>query len=318
MRSYHFNESTSRYYDINHRETSVTDTHSDIGEAVAAGVAIARPYGVQDGEQELPVAVQRVLPAGYEIETNDLEKYLPKPRRERGTVNLSTVDDLVSYLERFGDERTTVWVHPTSGRVESVLDDHLPALRSQTKTDDALISEVAPAVPGHGDHRAVLTLITTPEWEIWNREDSNTFNQVEFAEHIEANGKEIVKPSAAEMLEIAQNFHAVSGATFRSAKRLDNGETQLQYDETISATAGKSGQLNVPASFELAISPFVGEPLYKVNARFRYRVSGGKLTLSYLLERPDDIVRDALQSVQKRLRESFPNVYLGTPRAKNA
>lgn len=267
--------------------------------------AAAAPYEIND---TAPDALLFTLPSGIETDIADLERYARNPRRARGTVHPGTVYDLVSYLKRFGDERLTVWVHPSNGRVEAVLDDHLP--RSAAVEGTVVVGEL----PGFGDHRAILDLAHTPEWDLWTANDSRSFNQTDFAEHIEANGKEIVEPTAADMLEIAQSFHAASTATFRSAKRLTDGTTQMQYDESTTASAGKSGDMVVPAELKLAIRPFVGEPAYAVTARLRYRVSGGNLSLSYKLDRPDDVVRDALAGVASRLVAEFDNVYVGTPR----
>ncbi len=256
-----------------------------------------------------PDALIHLLPENVTAELTDLEQYAANPRRARGTVRPGTVTDLVDYLKRFGDERLTVWVHPNSGRVEAVLDDHLPRILGES---DGTV--VAPPEAGFGDHRAVLELAHTPEWEIWLGANNRSFSQTDFAEHIEANGKEIIDPTAADMLEIAQSFHATGSSHFSSAKRLQDGTTQLVHNEELNATAGKTGQLEVPAELKLAIRPFVGEPAYAVTARLRYRVSGGNLSLSYKLDRPDDVVRDALAGVAARLVETFDNVYVGTPR----
>lgn len=138
-------------------------------------------------------------------------------------------------------------------------------------------------------------------------------NQEGFAEHIEGGLEEIVTPDAADMLEIAQSFHAVSAATFRSQKRLASGEQQFQYDEELTATAGKTGNLTVPTTILLAVAPFIGEERYKLTARLRFRLSGGKLTLGYILDRPDAVVRDALEGVAERLAAEFPRVFVGEP-----
>ncbi len=286
-----------------------TDAETIVRTAIAAAAPLVFTRG---GEHAPPDVLVHNVADGYEIRTTDLEQFAANPRRARGTVYPGTVDDFVKYVERFGDDRTTVWVHAEAGRVEAVLDDHLPVHPGIAIGDEPV--PLLDAVPGHGDHRAILQLLQTPEWAVWADADGKQFNQVDFAEHIEANAKEIVEPNGADLLELAQSFHAVSSATFRSAKRLVDGQTQVQYDETINASAGKSGELKVPPEFTLAIRPFVGEPAYALTARLRYRVSSGNLSLSYLLNRPHDVVRDALEGVAKRLAETFPNVYVGTPR----
>jgi uncharacterized protein YfdQ (DUF2303 family) len=158
----------------------------------------------------------------------------------------------------------------------------------------------------------VLQLEHTDEWKHWTSLDKQLVGQTDFAEHIEQGLKEIVEPPAADMLELAQTFHAAQSASFRSATRLHNGITQVQYDEEVDASAGRSKQLEIPQEFTLAIAPFVGEEPYRVTARLRYRLSSGNLKLGYQLVRPADVVRDCLSSIADRLTEEFGDVFSGT------
>lgn len=117
------------------------------------------------------------------------------------------------------------------------------------------------------------------------------------------------------VLEIAQSFHAHTTAQFRSAQRLSSGETKLVYDEEVRASAGKTGELEVPRVLELGISPFVGEAAVRINAQLRYRVASGTLRIGYKLERPEQVVRDAVETMAAKLRSEFAHVYSGTPAA---
>jgi uncharacterized protein YfdQ (DUF2303 family) len=120
------------------------------------------------------------------------------------------------------------------------------------------------------------------------------------------------------MLEIAQTFHAKTNVSFRSGVRLSSGTTQFLYDEEQTAKAGGKGQLEVPTEFELGIAPFEGEAAYRIKARLRWRVRDGGLVIGYKLERPHEVVRDALQAIADRLDGELENVYLGTPRPPTA
>jgi uncharacterized protein YfdQ (DUF2303 family) len=244
-------------------------------------------------DPEKPLAF--VLPASARLEVPDLRAWRSRPTRKTGTYLPATVQSFIEYVNRHYDqEHTTVWVHPSSGQVVAVLDDN------------------AASETGWGDHRAVLTLEPTPEWLFWCRYDGELRTQEAFAEHIEEGMPEIVEPDGATMLELAQNFHATTDATFRSSIRLASGQQQLQYDQEVQATAGRAGDLKVPTMFLLAISPFVGEDPYKVAARLRFRVGGGKLQLGYWLDRPDKVKRDAIEQIAERITEQFPRTYIGS------
>lgn len=237
-----------------------------------------------------------LVPAGARHELVDTEKYLPAPLRARGTYRPATVEAFIDYAKRHADEeQTTIWVHPTAGKVRAVLDDN------------------APDGPARREHTAALDLLIAPEWTHWLSKDGRLGSQEEFAEHLEDGIAQIVEPAAADMLEIAQSFHASQSASIRSATRLQSGQVSVVYDEEIKASAGQSGQMEIPTEFELAIPPFVGEEPYAVTARLRYRLNSGQLRIGYRLEQPDAVVRDALSKIAEKLEGEFEHVYMGEP-----
>ncbi len=236
-----------------------------------------------------------VVPEGARIELPDLSPWRDAPTRMTGIYRPATVQAFTDYVTSFLSDSVTVWVHPTSGKIVGVLDDN------------------SPGMAGYSQHRAVLDLATTPEWNYWAEHDGEMMSQEQFAEHIEG-GLEISEPDAATMLEIAQTFHATPQAAFRSSTRLVSGEQRLQYDEEIKAAAGSAGDLTVPTMILLAVAPFIGEDPYKVAARLRFRLHAGKLTLGYKLDRPDAVKRDALEGIAERLAEKFPQTYVGEPK----
>lgn len=262
-------------------------------EAEATAVArITRASAVpQELNPERPQAL--VIPADAALALPDLSQWREAPVRKTGVYRPATVEAFLAYVDTQHDAvGSTIWVHPTSGLVTAVIDDN---------GDE----------PGYGQHRVQLQLTTTPEWDYWQSIDKQMVSQEAFAEHIEGGLEEIAEPDAADMLEIAQSFHATSSSTFRSSNRLGTGEQRLQYDEEVQATAGKTGDLTVPTVILLAIAPFVGEERYKLTARLRFRLNGGRLTLGYLLDRPESIKRDALEGVSERVAAKFPRTYVG-------
>ncbi len=237
-----------------------------------------------------------VVPPGHQVVVPDLSAWRQSPSRKTGVYKPATVEALIAYAKRYAISRETVWVHPTSGRVQIVLDDD---------HDDG---------PGFAQHRADLRLEHTPEWNYWLAKHGREMGQEAFAEHIEEGGQEIVEPDAATVLEIAQTFHMTTKVTFRQATRLTSGAVQFQYDNEGTAKAGAKGDLTIPTVIMLQLAPFIGEPEQRLVARLRYRVREGALTLSYHLDRPDRVIRDALDGVAGQLAGAFPNVYLGEPK----
>jgi uncharacterized protein YfdQ (DUF2303 family) len=263
--------------------------------AIAAGVTLAEPV-----EIDATKVYDRVVPAGATHEIIDLERHLSAPRRAHGTVNPQTVDDLARYVTRHDStDETTLWVDEDGHTVTAVLNDH-PS-----------------AGTGWGDHRAVLALRTTPEWKRWAKLDGELVDQERFAEHIELGLPEIVEPDGATMLEIAQSIEGSKSADFKAGHRLQSGAVAIEYVETTTAKAGQKGELEIPARFQLAIAPFLGEEPAELWARFRYRIRGDKLVLGYLLERPELVVRETIDRIGDRLAGTFgqQRVFVGRPRA---
>src|SRR5581483_10491188 len=112
-------------------------------------------------------------------------------------------------------------------------------------------------------------------------------------------------PSAADMLEIAQTFQTSTKVKFGSTQVLANGDRRLIWEETTGATAGEGGKLTVPATFTIGIAPFDFSDAFEITARFRYRVSAGELHVTYLLDDPDAVIRDAVLDVVKQLEEAL-------------
>ncbi len=264
----------------------------DAAAIIEAAQATAEPKDLDHGKPQIVV-----VPAGAAAQIPDLSAWRDAPYRRSGLYRPATVEALADYTEwQQVDDQTTVWVHPTSGRVEAVFDDN-------------------GAEPGYREHRAVLQLQPTPEWTYWAAKDGHMGGQEDFALHIEGGLAEIEQPAAADLLEIAQSFHATKNAAFRSALRLASGEQQFTYSEEIEAKAGRTGQLSVPTTFVLMLAPFVGEEERQVVAKLRYRLHDGRLQIGYQLERPDKVVREALDAVAEQLAAKFPRVFVGEPAA---
>jgi uncharacterized protein YfdQ (DUF2303 family) len=133
----------------------------------------------------------------------------------------------------------------------------------------------------------------TREWTDWNKHDGATMGQETFANFVEDHTPDFANPSAADMLELAQTFHAAESAKFTSGVRLSSGETRLTYEQEINASAGKSGQIEVPSTITLALRPFEGLSVTQLTARFRFRLSSGKISMGYVLDRPHEVARAA-------------------------
>ncbi|WP_052481020.1 YfdQ family protein [Gilvimarinus agarilyticus] len=236
-----------------------------------------------------------IVPEGMKVEALDAwaEERRERPLSLQQTVKVLSAQSFLDYYNRFATETSTVFVDTEDGKFTAVLDYH-----------------DSPAEPAHKHHLVVYACPKSKEWSVWLSNNNNKMEQEDFALFIEDNLKEIIEPNGAEMLEIASSLKAKKGVDFKSGIRLDNGETQFTYSETINGQAGTTGQFSVPDKFTLSLRPFHGGAPYKVEARFRYRITQNGLILWYTLIRPHAVHEDATAEVLKIIRDGMSKGHL--------
>ncbi|MFE6931791.1 YfdQ family protein [Streptomyces sp. NPDC057699] len=209
----------------------------------------------------------------------DLTGPAQAPDRKVGTTTVRDAASFHAYFEKHADPDSEVYADAERLTVTAVLNAH--------QADG----------PRFGDHVLRLALRETETWKQWAARDGKLMDQETFAEFLEDHLPELLEPTAAEMLEIAQSFQATSKVEFQSANRLASGQRQFQYVETGTTKAGQKGQLAVPETFTIGLVPFDGSEGYRLTARLRYRIGQNGLQLGYKLERPGDIRTKAFADV---------------------
>ena len=230
--------------------------------------------------------------------TDAVEKANPQPNRKRGTVVLKDVSSLLAYCaDQAMPASGYIYADPDARKMTAVFNDHRATL-----------------LPGWRDHRAEFQAEYTPEFAKWLGNNKQPKDQSQFAEFIEDNLVDITEPAAAQLLDVATTMQAKTGINFSSSKRLDNGQVQLQYTETIDARAGAGGALEIPKEFALGLRIFKNGSAYRLKARLKYRLSGGAVKFWYELDRPEKSVEDAFAGYVADVREKSGYVVLvGTP-----
>lgn len=246
-----------------------------------AGAALAS-FPKVDG---VPVAI---LPEHFAV--SSLENHMAAPRRKRATVVVHDAPSFVSYVNDHKDEDTRIYLSITDkiGSFVCILDHH-HAVADQTQAR-------------WGDHRVCYAPRTTVEWQRWQKMDRQKMTQVQFAEFLEENSRQIVTPEAIKVIELALDFQAHTNVEFASAIRQANGNVILRYQET---TEAKSipGQMEVPSELVLGITLFEGGEAYELRARLRYRLEHQKVLFWYELVNPHLIVADAFKATRAFIAE---------------
>lgn len=235
---------------------------------------------------------------------DQIQRTKDHPRRKTGSVTITQHDSFTDYLAKHALPETEVWADIDKDRVVAVINAHGPA--SGDPDDEG--------TAGWGDHRATLQLVPTQDWRDWTGNSGKMVSQTEFAEFVEQHLPNFVRPSAADMLELAQTIKGNTKVSFESSKRVKSGETAIEWREDTTAAAGKKGTLEIPDTIDLGMQVYEGGAPYKLTARFRYRIGGGQLALGYVLERAGDVKRDSFgQVVGQVAADTGREVWHGTP-----
>lgn len=193
-------------------------------------------------------------------------------RIEETTVH-TTAQSFIDYYNQYANDASAIFIDEINSKFLAILDYH-----------------DKPVMAGWKKHKSFFYLSETPEWKTWNDNNKKAMSQEEFGRFIENALPEILDPTGADMLEIALSIQAKTEVKFSKATRLDNGQTQLAYNEVIDGKAGINGQLKIPEKFTIGLKLFRGGQPYKLDARLRYRIKEGNLQLWYELIRAHDVI----------------------------
>lgn len=216
-----------------------------------------------------------------------LEAFMAAPSRIKQSVSIQSITSFTDYIARHGNESSMIFFDRDSERFVFVADYH-------GKDGKAAWC----------DNVATLQLTRTPSCQNWIAKHNQQFGQEAFGLFIEENASDIVNPSAAVMMQLATEMKAKKDVEFESSVKLDNGSFVFGYKESVGATFN-NGQTQVPADFQIGFVPFRGmKDGFKLDAKFRYRISSSRLALWYTIPLLAKMIDDALDEVMKSIAET--------------
>jgi len=222
----------------------------------------------------------------------DTTPYLDYPDKVVAQREVRDIRSFLTYLQKHSiEDETEVYADPTTSKIIAVIDSHGPA----------------DTHAGNQGHSVSLGLVHTSPWLKWKEFDGKELNQLQFANFIEENAADIMDPTPATMLEIAQHFQGATKVEWVNGQRLANGQVRLGFEEKVEARAGQKGDLEIPAEFFIVLRPYVGGEPYKVRVRFRYRLVSGNVLMTYLLDRPEAVLENAFQDIVNVLQIGIPS-----------
>ena len=268
--------------------------NSGAQDCIEAGMQIAMPRSNPHPESR----AYALVPKNSSLIYLDREY---NPTRRRGTVKLHDARSFLEYWKRQADTKSYIYAAMAPAQFVAVLNEHHQASAEWR------------------DHRAIFSLQHSKEWAEWTKRSGQLFDGNEaFAIWLEENLLDIIKPEPAKMMDIALNFRVNQAAAFGNAVRLQDGNVDLTYTNEVHANAGssKGGKIQIPETFWIEVPVWSGldAKQYKVEARFRYRLSGGRLSIRFELVRPHKVIeasfKDMLADIEKATKIQ---VLFGTP-----
>lgn len=235
-------------------------------------------------------------PAGKTLILNKDERleHAPDPDALIETTEVQDIGTFVALVKRFQRPESTLFYNRQTGEITAIIDYHATA------------DGTPGATKGLKRHRITLIRHSTPEWAAWHGIHKKPLTQSQFAEFLEARAGECRAPTAAEMLELARSFEAVSNSEFASGVRLSNGDTQLVFKANTSATMrnAEGGRVDVPSEFEITVRPWYGSDPVNMRALFRYRVQDGSVRFSVVfMPEPAEAMQFAVEVEAQRISE---------------
>ena len=273
--------------------------------AVEAILDAARlPFELEDCESEFGRMI--AVPEGWSIETDAcMEPLRSSPYRTKGLVATKTVESFAHYVN-------------THKRAETLLYAAVDATGAQALKVTAIFNEhqgvsIDGNRPGWRDFSATLAPDMSHEWKTWISLNGKPMTQFEFALFLEDNIKDISSqegyPAGTAMLRMATQFEATQDKQFRSAVRIQSGGVNLECIDTDDAATVE--KMQAFDRFMIGIPAFWKGQAYLLEAKLRYRVQSGKLTMWYDLIRPDLVITDAIDSMLANIQQSveLPVIY---------
>jgi uncharacterized protein YfdQ (DUF2303 family) len=268
-------------------KSNVSDTMQNVSALIALAAVGNEPHDIE-GHHYL------IVPPNYSVKdiSELVEKAHPTPNRKRGSIAVKDEASLLAYCaDQNAMEVSYIYADPDKRSLTAVFNDQ----RSGA---------------GWRDHRCEYKAEYTPEFSKWLANNGKQFGQTEFAEFIEDNFADVAEPAAQALLEVATTIQAKTDINFSSAKRLQNGQVQLQYTENIDARAGVNGALEIPKEFMLGLRIFKNGEGYRVKARLKYRLHAGSIKFWYELDRVERSIEDAFDGYIEQVRAASGYVVL--------
>lgn len=147
-------------------------------------------------------------------------------------VNIDQSQSLIDYVNRFKTADTVIFADVDELEVHAVIDYHV----------------AGSAKPGLVEHRAVLCLSHSHEWETWNAISGRMYDQKAFARMLDVNSDDIASPAAATLLETVMDLETATTVLppfFTLTLPVFTGEPKVDVKAMMDSQHGNMGKISI-------------------------------------------------------------------------
>lgn len=261
----------------------------DIQAAIDAGKAISSVRQVEvRGVPFTAVSEGVVLTAHPEL-CNDPD-ISPAPRRLRGCQELEEPDSFCEFVEQFRNAAMRLYGDPDKYFFTAIFN------------DQDLDS------PAWRDHKAVLQLKFSPEWNEWMAASNEYLSQQALADFFDDHMDQIASPSASDLLSDIRSLKITNNTKYTSVQH-EGGDIVFEVVQETAATTNTS-RGKVPAQLVLFIAPFrTGKPI-QMTVNLSYRFSNGQLSFKLKPVTAEQHIQHVFHDVRTTISEKLKETIL--------
>lgn len=201
------------------------------------------------------------------------------------------VDDLASYVKRYGEPATTFVSWNREG-IGAVLD---------YPTKDTL---------GRMQWRAFYPFDDTAEWDVWHGFCDGAVSQRTAVEFLEDHAQHISDPNPAALMTLLRSLKAWSNANAEATYNED-GTAKVSFAQETGVRNTGRGELALPSEIKIAIPLIVGHPdTIALTVRVRVTVGdGARLAFRFSIPRAEEVLDQLRAELAAKAQAALGNDY---------
>jgi uncharacterized protein YfdQ (DUF2303 family) len=223
-----------------------------------------------------------IIPDGYKSEVIPPLHQAQLPDHIIQAVTLVELDSFIAYVKQFHTSTTRIFGEKTSSGAKfvSILNYHEGGNDGKA---------------GRGTHTATYAPRFTDEFAAWLKGNGS---QEQFLEHLRRWGYVVTSHTDADLIELASSLDFQTSGQFASKIERTQGGRRLVWNEDVDGSGQvKGSQVKVPEFVEVKAPVFLGGKEYEFKVDLLYRVSSGRLTIGWEVQRSQKLLFDAVKDL---------------------